>query len=105
PRTPCICPAHFPPSCGSVTHGLRRALLARMLEEPRRPRDNQRARVYRAEWPMPASPLPGLDACAAFADRVVGTLWWHSRFPEHTIDQVPRFRPGNGARQAFFREE
>jgi len=40
-----------------------------------------------------------------FADRVVGTLWWHSRFPDHTLDKVPRFRPGNGARQAFFREE
>lgn len=76
-----------------------------LIEEPRRARDNQRARVYRAETPMPASPLPGLDACAAFADRVVGTLWWHSRFPDHTIEAVPRFRPGNGARQAFFREE
>jgi putative metallohydrolase (TIGR04338 family) len=52
---------------------------------------------------MPVSPLPGLDACAAFADRVVGTLWWEARFPTHAIDQVPRLRPGNGARQAFFR--
>jgi putative metallohydrolase (TIGR04338 family) len=59
--------------------------------------------VYRAETPMPASPLPGLDACATFADRVVGTLWWQARFPEHSIDLVPRLRPGNGARQAFFR--
>ena len=52
---------------------------------------------------MPSSPLPGLDACAAFADRVVGTLWWQARFPTQAIDQVPRLRPGNGARQAFFR--
>jgi len=52
---------------------------------------------------MPASPLPGLDACAVFADRVVGTLWWQARFPDHAIDAVPRLRPGNGARQAFFR--
>ncbi len=52
---------------------------------------------------MPASPLPGLDACATFADRVVGTLWWQARFPDHSIDLVPRLRPGNGARQAFFR--
>jgi hypothetical protein len=73
--------------------------------ELRRPRDGQRARVYRAETPMPSSPLPGLDACSAFADRVVGTLWWHSRFPDHGLDKMPRFRPGNGARQAFFREE
>lgn len=52
---------------------------------------------------MPVSPLPGLDACAVFADRVVGTLWWEARFPAHAIDAVPRLRPGNGARQAFFR--
>jgi putative metallohydrolase (TIGR04338 family) len=52
---------------------------------------------------MPASPLPGLDACATFADRIVGTLWWQARFPDHSIDLVPRLRPGNGARQAFFR--
>lgn len=52
---------------------------------------------------MPASPLPGLDACAAFAQRVVGTLWWHTRFPDRGVDAVPRLRPGNGARQAFFR--
>ena len=48
----------------------------------RRPRDAQRRRVYLAETPLPSSPLPGLDACARFADRVVGTLWWHERFPE-----------------------
>jgi hypothetical protein len=33
----------------------------------------------------------------------VGTLWWQARFPEHSLDRVPRLRPGNGARQAFFR--
>jgi hypothetical protein len=82
-----------------------RASAGSMEEEPRRPRDAQRSRVYRAETPVPSSPLPGLDACAAFADRVVGTLWWQARFPDHTLDKVPRFRPGNGARQAFFREE
>jgi putative metallohydrolase (TIGR04338 family) len=69
----------------------------------RTPRDAQRSRVYLAETPLPSSPLPGLDACATFADRVVGTFWWQARFPEHTIDAVPRLRPGNGARQAFFR--
>jgi putative metallohydrolase (TIGR04338 family) len=61
--------------------------------------------VYRAETPVASSPLPGLDACAAFADRVVGTLWWHERFPVASIDRVPRLRPGNGARQAFLRDE
>src|SRR5438094_3524531 len=70
-----------------------------------RPRDSQRSRVYRAEMPMPASPLPGLPACAVFAERVVGTLWWTARFPELTLDRIPRLRPGNGARQAFYRED
>jgi putative metallohydrolase (TIGR04338 family) len=71
----------------------------------RRPRDAQRRRVYLAETPIPSSPLPGLDACARFVDRVVGTLWWHERFPERDLGSVPRLRPGNGARQAFYREE
>jgi putative metallohydrolase (TIGR04338 family) len=73
-------------------------------ERPRHPRDAQRSRVYRAELPMPSSPLPGLDACSAYAERVVGTLWWEARFPDHTLDRLPRFRPGHGARQAFFAE-
>jgi putative metallohydrolase (TIGR04338 family) len=64
----------------------------------------QRARVYRAELPLPPSPLPGLAACARFADRVVGTLWWQARFPDLTLDRVPRLRPGNGARSAYFGE-
>lgn len=79
-----------------------------MVEETdtvRPPRDAQRSRIYRAETPMASSPLPGLAACATFAERVVGTLWWQARFPEHTLDRTPRLRPGNGARQAFFREE
>jgi putative metallohydrolase (TIGR04338 family) len=71
---------------------------------PAHARDAQRARVYRAELPLPPSPLPGLDACARFADRVVGTLWWHARFPHLSLDRLPRLRPGNGARTAFFSE-
>jgi hypothetical protein len=69
------------------------------------PRDSQRSRVYRAESPVASSPLPGLAACATFADRVVGTLWWQIRFPSHPLAQMPRLRPGNGARQAFLRQE
>jgi hypothetical protein len=69
------------------------------------PRDAQRARVYRAENAVPSSPLPGLPACAAFADKVVGSLWWAARFPECGLGGVPRLRPGNGARQAFYRED
>jgi putative metallohydrolase (TIGR04338 family) len=75
------------------------------VTQARIPRDAQRSRIYRAESPVASSPLPGLDACANFAERVIGTLWWQARFPEHTLDLTPRFRPGNGARQAFFREE
>lgn len=71
----------------------------------RLPRDAQRSRVYLAESPLPSSPLPGLDACARFADRVVGSLWWQARFPDRDLGSVPRLRPGNGARQAFYREE
>jgi putative metallohydrolase (TIGR04338 family) len=72
---------------------------------PRRPRDAQRSRVYLAETPLPSSPLPGLDACASFVDKVVGSLWWLERFPERDLGGAPRLRPGNGARQAFYREE
>ena len=72
------------------------------LDEPRSPRDAQRRRLYLAETPLPTSPLPGLDACAAYADRVVGTLWWEARFPDRGLGRVPGFRPGHGARQAFF---
>jgi putative metallohydrolase (TIGR04338 family) len=71
----------------------------------KRPRDAQRARVYRAENALPSSPLPGLAACAAFIDKVVGSLWWAARFPERGLGAVPRLRPGNGARQAFYRED
>jgi putative metallohydrolase (TIGR04338 family) len=72
---------------------------------PRRPRDAQRTRLYLAETPIPSSPLPGLDACARFVDRVVGSMWWHVRFPARGLALVPRLRPGSGARQAFYREE
>ncbi len=72
------------------------------MTDPRPPRDVQRRRLYLAETPLPTSPLPGLDACAAYADRVVGTLWWEARFPNRGLGKVPRFRPGHGARQAFF---
>jgi putative metallohydrolase (TIGR04338 family) len=75
------------------------------LRNTRRPRDAQRTRLYLAETPMPSSPLPGLDACARYVDRVVGSMWWHLRFPDRNLAVVPRLRPGNGARQAFYREE
>jgi len=61
--------------------------------------------VWRAENEVAHSPLAGLPSCAAFVDRVVGSLWWMARFPTHTLGHVPRLRPGNGARSAFYRED
>ncbi len=61
--------------------------------------------MYLAETPLSVSPLPGLPACATFAERVVGSLWWQHRFPDRDLGAIPRLRPGNGARQAFYREE
>ena len=69
------------------------------------PRDSQRSRVYRAETPFPGRRFRDLDECAAFADAVVGSLWWQVRFPQLGLGAVPRLRPGNGARQAFYRVE
>lgn len=70
---------------------------------PRSPRDAQRSRVYRAESPLPGRRFRELAQCAAFADSVVGSLWWQVRFPKLSLGDVPRLRPGYGARQAFYR--
>ncbi|MBV8951255.1 MAG: hypothetical protein JOZ99_10295 [Actinobacteria bacterium] len=67
------------------------------------PRDAQRRRVYLAETPLGGRRLPLLADCAHFADQVVGSLWWQARFPAHDLAGVPRLRPGQGARHAFFR--
>jgi hypothetical protein len=88
----------------AVPHLLRQPCYTSAVPERRVPRDTQRKRLYEAEHPLPSSPLPGLEACATFADRVVGTLWWHARFPDHTLDRIPPLRPGHGARQAFYRD-
>lgn len=69
------------------------------------PRDAQRSRVYRAESPLTVRQLRGLAQCGAFADAVVGSLWWQVRFPDLGLGAVPRLRPGNGARTAFYRVE
>lgn len=72
---------------------------------PRPPRDSQRARLYRAETPLPGRRFQTLDECAAYRDHVVGSLWWTLQFPEYDLASAPRLRPGNGARSAFFRLE
>lgn len=74
------------------------------MTDARPPRDAQRRRVYLAETPLPSRKLPALDQCAAFVDTVVGSLWWELRFPHLTMADVPRLRPGHGARQAFYCE-
>ncbi len=72
-----------------------------MQERP--PRDAQRRRVYLAETPLGGRRLRDLPACEEHAALVVGSLWWTLRFPARDLGHLPRFRPGNGARQAFFR--
>ena len=62
----------------------------------RRPATRNDAGSTSPRPPCPSSPLPGLDACARFVDRVVGTLWWHERFPDRDLGHVPRLRPGQG---------
>lgn len=69
------------------------------------PRDSQRSRLYLAETPLGGRRLPQLEDCARFADHVVGSLWWSARFPHRDLAHVPRLRPGNGARQAFYRDD
>jgi len=74
------------------------------VTEPRRPpRDTQRSRLYRAETPVAGRRFETLADCMRFADSVVGTLWWEARFPERGLGGIPRLRPGQGARQAFYR--
>lgn len=72
---------------------------------PASPRDSQRSRVYRAETPLGGRRLPTLPDCEAYVEHVVGSLWWVARFPQRDLAGIPRLRPGNGARQAFYRED
>jgi hypothetical protein len=72
---------------------------------PAQPRDAQRSRVYRAETPLGGRRLPTLPDCSGFLDDVVGSFWWVARFPDHDLAKAPILRPGNGARQAFYRED
>ncbi len=69
-------------------------------------RDQQRARVYRAEMRLGSSPLPGVVACGRFAERVVGSFWWLARFPELDLGRIPVVVAGRaGARVASFGAE
>lgn len=65
----------------------------------KRPRDSQRARLYRAEARLRPRKLANIDECADFVDEVLADDWWQQRF---RFEPPPRMRPGYGARHAFF---
>jgi hypothetical protein len=79
--------------------------LALPFSAPRGLRDSQRMRLYRAEATLRGAHLPRLDQCRDFLHEVVLDPWWRSRFPALGPSDLPDFRPGHGARRAFFRIE
>ena len=71
--------------------------------QPKRPRDNQRARLYRAEreaFDVYSEATPRLDFAAVerFVARVVGEPWFADRFG--TLGAV-RIKDGRGTRHAY----
>lgn len=72
---------------------------------PPSPRDSQRSKVYRAESAVTDTNLSSLVACGEEMERVADSDWWTERFPHLTNGRLPRLRPGNGARRAFYRSE
>ncbi|MEZ5169348.1 MAG: hypothetical protein R3A49_01205 [Acidimicrobiia bacterium] len=75
------------------------------IDRPPTPRDSQRSRVYRAESAVTDTNLSALAACGDEMERVAASTWWADRFPDLTDGRLPRLRPGNGARRAFYRPE
>jgi putative metallohydrolase (TIGR04338 family) len=64
---------------------------------PARPRDAQRARLYRAEGQVDAGRrLPTVDRMQAWVDALAATDWFLARWGERTFD----VRPGFGHRRA-----
>ena len=66
-----------------------------------RPRDNQRARIYRAEWAaeargMTVTPIPTVLELQAFVDRMVESRWIRSRWGKVPIT----VHDGRGFRKA-----
>ncbi len=62
-------------------------------------------RVYRAEHGLRGALLPQLGDCRTYLSAVVGDPWWADRFPGLDELALPDFRPGHGARRAFYRLE
>ena len=62
-----------------------------------RPRDSQRARLYRAESEVDAGRrLPTVERLQAYVDHLVGLDWFVARWGTHAIE----VRPGYGHRRA-----
>lgn len=68
-----------------------------MTDPARRPRDSQRAKLYRAEDEVnPGRRLPTVDKLQAFVDDVAGSDWFLARWGPRTFE----VRPGHGHRRA-----
>ena len=64
---------------------------------PTRPRDNQRAKLYRAEFEVDAGRrLPTVDRMQAYVDGLVRLQWFAARWPDRGFE----VRPGFGHRRA-----
>ncbi len=62
-----------------------------------RPRDNQRARLYRAEHEVdPGRRLPTVPVLQAYVDALAATEWFRTRWPDRSFE----VRPGYGHRRA-----
>ena len=62
-----------------------------------RPRDSQRARLYRAEEEVGAGrPLPTVELLQAYVDDLGGTDWFRARWGDRAFE----VRPGHGHRRA-----
>lgn len=62
-----------------------------------RPRDNQRARLYRAELEVdPGRRLPTVEKLQAYLDSLVQADWFVARWPDRSFE----VRPGFGHRRA-----
>ena len=62
-----------------------------------RPRDTQRARLYRAEFELdPGRRLPTVEKLQAYVDALVAVDWFANRWPDRAFE----VRPGFGHRKA-----
>ena len=74
---------------------VRRAGTMTRTQPPRRPRDTQRLRVYRAHWALDdhlrARRMGSIEEVREFVDTVVGSRWWRSH-----VGTARRIRVGDG---------